>query len=364
MGYAVEKAFTTKEMMEETRSESMVSYYRKTLLNAGEVRLETGDAWEVHVRKRLNLYGNHLQLPPSLLRDRSVLEFGCSSGENALVLAALGAQLTLVEPNKLVMPRLHQLFGRFGLESQIARLSNDEIADFQSDAKFDLVLAEGFLFSLPDRDAMVAKFCGWLKPGGVGIVSFNDRAGMLLECVKCLVLRRVCQTAGIDDVLDDRSLAMARRLFASSYGQLNASRALEVWWKDNLVSPFMTVPYLWSFPELLKLVERGGCEFHASSPKWSLVDHFAWYKNVPTTAARHAKILQDMQGALVYFLTGIPTPAARRAPDEVWHGVSELQSAITDYTIGKTRDISKVSFPASLSMYLAAFPDETVRAGG
>ena len=126
--------------------------------------------------EHFNLYENHLQIPLSLLRDRSVLEFGCSSGENALVLASVGARLTLVEPNTLVIPRLRDLFKQHGFESHIARLSHEEIGDFQTDERFDLVLAEGFLFTLPNRDIIVEKLCGWLSPGGVGVISFNDSA--------------------------------------------------------------------------------------------------------------------------------------------------------------------------------------------
>jgi SAM-dependent methyltransferase len=349
---------------DQKRSESMLAYYRSTLLNAGEIPLVDAAAWQSHLRKRVNLYENHLGIPLGLLRGRSVLEFGCSSGENALVLAACGAKLTLIEPNTIVIPRMKQLFRQFGLESQIVRLCHDQIQECAIDELFDLVLAEGFLFTLANRDEMLGKLCGWVRPGGIGVVSFNDRIGMFLECTKRLALRRACQLAGIDDVGGEASLGLAQDLFGNAFGKLNASRSLRTWWKDNLVSPFITMPYLWSFPELLPLIEQAGCEFYASSPGFSSVDDFSWYKNVPTVVNRHLRLLEHVRNSFVYFLMGAPQRYAVPAAQEVMDSVLSLQQAITVLTTCPTPRIDTIHFPAPLREYLAAHPDPEVKAFG
>src|SRR5258708_38256004 len=159
---------------------SLLSYYQAHQFNPVLIPLETKQQWQSHTQKRQNLYERFLSIPLSLLRGRSVIEFGCNSGENALVLAASGANLTLVEPNNQVLPRLQELFARFGLTRQIVRLANETFESFQTDQQFDLVIAEGFLYTLPNRQQLLAKLAKLVSPGGLLVISFNDRYGCLM----------------------------------------------------------------------------------------------------------------------------------------------------------------------------------------
>src|SRR6266700_807032 len=137
--------------MAATASSSVLAYYRENRFNPVLIPVEQEAVWVSHHMKRRNLYERHLRLPPSLLRDRRGLEFGPNSGENALVLALHGARLTLVEPNEQVIPRLYELFDRFGVRDQIESVRCSGISDFESREQFDLVIAEGFLYTLTDR---------------------------------------------------------------------------------------------------------------------------------------------------------------------------------------------------------------------
>ncbi len=128
-------------------SKSLVSYYRESHFNPVPIDLQTSAEWQSHVTKRRNLYEKHLNIPFVLLPRHSVLEFGCNSGENSLVLASFGANLTLVEANEQVLPRLKENFKRHNLESQITSLINEGIEDFVADKLYDIVIAEGFLHS-------------------------------------------------------------------------------------------------------------------------------------------------------------------------------------------------------------------------
>ncbi len=111
---------------------SLVNYYKDFSFNPVHIPVEKKNEWEIHVAKRRNLYENHLKIPFSLLRDRAVIEFGCNSGENALVLGAMGAKLTLVEPNLQVTPRLEKLFDKFQLSNQIDELRKESIENFNA----------------------------------------------------------------------------------------------------------------------------------------------------------------------------------------------------------------------------------------
>src|SRR5438309_10406560 len=114
------------------RDESVLAYYQNHKFNPVLIRVEDPGVWDNHFAKRRNLYERHLGLPLSLLRGARVLEFGPNSGENALVPALFGSRLTLVEPNDQVLPRLHQLFDKFGLGGQIDAVHCETMDGFTS----------------------------------------------------------------------------------------------------------------------------------------------------------------------------------------------------------------------------------------
>ena len=343
-------------------TDSLIEYYQKNNFNPVPIALQEQAAWESHFAKRLNLYQRHLGIPLSLLRDCSVLEFGCNSGENALVLASVGANLTLVEPNEQVWLRLKALFQKFALEERIVALVQEDIESFDSKRLYDIVLAEGFLFTLPNRDEMVYKISRLLVPGGLAVISFNDRYGILIELTKRLIVWRACQLAGID-VHSIDSLGLAKRLYWEDFAQLNASRPFEVWWKDMLVSPFVISPYLWSYSELLSLIEEVDCEFHSSSPKWSSIDHFTWYKNILDSQSRHQCLLDDWARFFPFFLTGLRPSNGEfeRANPKVIASVSKLIAQISEYTTVPNSSVDAVLYPSQLDEYFNRCEDSRLR---
>ena len=340
---------------------TVLEYYRAHRFNPVPIALEDQGSWESHFRKRLNLYQRHLGIPLSLLNGRSVVEFGCNSGENALVLASMGADLTLVEPNEQVIPRLRALFKQFNLEHRISRLVHSGIDDFEPDGKYDVVIAEGFLYTLPNRDELLLKLADLLAPGGLAIITLNDKYGGLLELTKQVLLRRVCQLSGVEDIHSEACLALAKRLFYEDFRALNASRPFEAWWKDALVNDRVTdFTSLWSFPELIPLVDKAGCEFYSSSPRWAGQDNLSWYKNVPDREEHHVRLMESWGKFLPYFLTGLPVGLnAEQGPSqEVVNSVTDLVSGLASYALsGSSRPAEFFNYPTILDRHLSSFGD-------
>jgi SAM-dependent methyltransferase len=335
-------------------SKSLLEYYQQNSFNPVPIPLEDRAAWELHFAKRHNLYERHLGIPFSLLPNCSVLEFGCNSGENALVLACVGANLTLVEPNDQVLPQLKALFQKFGVTERIAALVPEGIDTFESDKIYDIVLAEGFLFTLPNRDAMVQKICRMLKPGGLAVISFNDRYGCLLEMTRRMVLWRAYQIQGIGNVHSQASLYLAEKLYGEDFSQLKASRSFEAWWKDTLINPFLASAYHWSYPELIPLMEKSGCEFYASSPKWTSIDRFTWYKNVLDSSMRHQQLIESFRLNFAFLLTGLEplTEEVLPASFAVIDAVANLIERLSDFTVNRGIPIESVVYPSLLDEYL------------
>ena len=344
-------------------STSLLSYYQDNRINPVPIPLVDGAAWEIHVAKRTNLYERHLGVSLSLLADRSVLEIGCNSGENALVLAAMGANVTLVEPNPLAIEPLLNLFSRFNLRDRIVGVHQDSIEVFETHATFDIVVAEGFLSALEHRDQMLSKVCRLVAPGGFAVVSFNDRIGHLLEVVRKLLFWRIIRIEGLTDFPNVESLGIARRLYLDDFNRLNASRPFQAWYEDVLLNPYILFDYLWSYREILPLIEQENCEFHSSSPNWSSVDRFSWYKNVLNSVERHQRVLDEVQEFFSYFITGISPLAGdvNAASPEVVAAAQDLTARISDYIQTPDANISSVFYPEELDDYLSKSSDPRLR---
>lgn len=338
---------------------SRLHYYQERRINPVPIELADAASWDRHVAKRRNLYQQHLGIPLSLLRDRSVLEFGCNSGENALVLASFGANLTLVEPHKLVLSQLMDRFEKFGLVDRIVRLIQEEIADFHTHDRYDIVIAEGFLHTLPNRDQMLQKICGLIAPGGLGVVSWEDLHGNFIEFTRKLIFWRALRLEGIEDGHSPASLDLASRLYLHDFQQLNASRPFQAWWQDVLLNPSVRWHNLWTYQQLIPILETSGCEFYSSSPRWVSADSYTWYKNVANVATRHRRILAQWFEVFPFFLTGTCPASMRTEPvsDGVVEAVSTLLLSISEYVADRSRTVSAITYPPQLGEYLESFGD-------
>ena len=341
-------------------SPSLLSYYQEHQINPVPIGIEDPRGWQAHLVKRRNLYEKHLGIPMALLRDRSVLEFGCNSGENSLVLAHHGAKLTLVEPNEQVYQRLRGLFSQFGLESCLVDLIPRRVDNFETSNRYDLVVAEGFINHLADRDEAARKITRLVAPGGRAVISFDCLYGHFLEMTRKLVFWKACRVAGIDDGHCDAALEMARRLYLDDFSRISTSRPFEAWWQDVLLNPFVSWSCLWNYGELLEIVEDEGGEFLSSSPRWSTTDDFTWHKDVLNVKTRHRALLDEWALCFSYFLTGLrPVPGhGERAGPEVIDAVSELIRLITDYVEDPLGSTDSLIFPDLLTSHFDGSGDE------
>lgn len=334
-------------------SETLLDYYRRLEFNPVPIALDTPDAVADHFRKRENLYERHLGLPLGWLRGKHVLEIGSNSGENALVLAAHGARITAVEPHAATAEQIRPLFSRFGLESQLDCVEVTTLERLETADVFDLVLAEGFLFTLDDREGAFARFASFIARGGCGVLSFNDRHGMLIELIRRALVWQIARLRGIDSPQSQGCFEIAVLLFGEDFARQKTSRSLFAWWRDTLVNPLAL--RLWSLEEIVTLVETAGCEVRSTSPVGTSADAHTWYKNVSDTPQRHATLLACRRRDLWFWLTGQRlAPAPTMDPGDAV--VAELETTI-DALIASCVDLS-VGYagpvPCEVGRYLAA----------
>lgn len=335
---------------------SLVDYYRQNRFNPVPISLATDEALATHNAKRVNLYSGHLGIPLGLLSGQQVLEFGCNSGENSVILARHGADLTLVEPNEQVHGRLRDVFAAFDLSNRLREIFSFGIEEFPEDKKYNLVLAEGFLFTLPNKAEMAAKICRLLAPGGIGVISFNCRFGGLVELHKRLTLYRACELSGVD-FCSEASLDLAQGMFGAAFERISPTRPFPSWWKDLLVNPFYADRYLWSYGELLPVIEAAGATFLSSSPRWFVEEPMRWYKKLPEPGTRHRMVMEQWHQQFGSMLTGRPSSSEQGGVDqEIVSAVETLARGISDYTEGKA-PLEAVGIAAPLTTWLSRASD-------
>ena len=122
-----------------------------------------------------------MALPRTAFAGKDVLEFGPDSGENALAFASWGARLTLVEPNERAHAAIRTYFEQFGMLSALAGITNAHVLDYRDDARYDVVVAEGFIYTVQPTRTWLAAFRRLLRDDGIFLVTYYERLGALVE---------------------------------------------------------------------------------------------------------------------------------------------------------------------------------------
>jgi len=257
---------------------------------------------------------------------------------------------------------LKALFNHKGVLRAIEELTDANVEDYEFEkGSFDLIVAEGFLNCLPNGMQVLAKLCERLAIGNQLVVSFDEQYGALLENVKAAVLRRVCQLSGDADFHGAPSLELARQLFQEDFESIATSRPFSAWWEDQLVNPYTLSPYVWLYPDVMKVVQQAGCVIHSMSPCWTARHLFTWYKDVQTASFAGDQLREEWKRAFAYLVTGLP--GLNEAPsDSVLDATGCFSKALSSYiTCGK---LDELVYPAALHEYLSSNSKLTLRALG
>lgn len=270
-------------------------YYQKYGIHSCYLSLEDKQVFTRHLATRKNLYQNILQIPMSLLAGKDVLDVGCGTGESAVVAALYGANITLLDADKSSLDKALDLFSQLGVEDRIAESSLSYLDQWTTHNLYSLVVAEGFVHTMINRDEVMARLCGLLQPGGLGVVSVSDRFGSFMEFLKKGVMWRAYQLAGIDDIHSDEALAIGRRLHEPAFLALNSPRNFDLWWEDSLTIPTLNWDQSWSHYDILNLIANYDCEYYSSSPRYHVPPRLEWFKRVKSKEERHKAVLSSFQ---------------------------------------------------------------------
>lgn len=106
-----------------------------------------------------------LGMLPASLQGKQVLDVGCWSGGDLLVLAGLGGQVTAMEEHPIAAKATRRLIELLGLEASV--IESSLFADKQEWAgRFDYAYCSGVIYHVTDPMLLLRILFAYLKPGG------------------------------------------------------------------------------------------------------------------------------------------------------------------------------------------------------
>jgi len=214
-----------------------------------------------------------LMLPPAVFGGKRLLEFGPDTGENSLVFAQWGARLTLVEPNAEAHSYIRRYFSKFGLDARLDDVVAASFLDFTAPHKFDVIDAEGFIYTIQPNSAWIRKTGECLERDGFLIISYMELYGGFIE----LLLKAIYHQAMRDQAYG-AGIETAKQLFLPKWNSIQHTRIIDSWFMDVIENPFVRRKYFIDPVELLKDMHAGGFRLYSSWPNYKDVLAMHWIK--------------------------------------------------------------------------------------
>ncbi|QIP09141.1 class I SAM-dependent methyltransferase [Bradyrhizobium symbiodeficiens] len=278
--------------------DKLFNYYERQDVLPTFGNFKSSTELEAYASQRRELFSDKLVLPPRLFRDADVLEFGPDSGENALVFAGWGANMTLAEPNRHAHPKIEAYFAHFGLNQRLRELALADVEGFSSDRRFDIIDAEGFIYTVQPSEKWLGIFHRLLNPDGYAVVSYYERYGGFFE----LALNAI-HAAG--KALSGRAaLDTAKMLFEAKWDSIPHTRSFESWLMDVLENPFVRHRYFLDAASLCAAADQQGFDVHSAWPAYRDSLDIYWHKKVLSGDDKLHRARRHLNRSRLSFLGG------------------------------------------------------------
>lgn len=117
-----------------------------------------------------------LGMLPANLQGKQVLDVGCWSGGDLLVLAGLGGQVTALEEHPIAAKAARQLINLLGLKAPV--IESSLFADNREWAgQFDYAYCSGVIYHVTDPMLLLRILFAYLKPGGDVFIETKGTTG-------------------------------------------------------------------------------------------------------------------------------------------------------------------------------------------
>jgi 2-polyprenyl-3-methyl-5-hydroxy-6-metoxy-1,4-benzoquinol methylase len=144
------------------------------------------------------------------IQDKSLLDFGCGMGEEAVYFAKLGARVTAIDISEVGIRLTRQRARHNGVGDRVdARVMRADPTQLSA-ASFDLVHGLGILHHLPDLAQALGEVKRLLKPGGTAVFLEPLGDSPVIETIKDWLLEHIDKDA-VTEHEENLKLADLRR---------------------------------------------------------------------------------------------------------------------------------------------------------
>jgi hypothetical protein len=155
-----------------------------------------------------------------------------------------------------------------------------ECADSPPDEKFDIIDAEGFIFTVKPDSLWMGLFARLLNDSGFVIVSYVEAYGSFFELLLKVIHARVRFLTGMN------SIDCASQLYAAKWASIPHTRAFASWVMDVLDNPFVRLKYFVEPQALCRQMHDAGFLLYSSWPPYKDGLSVDWIKKPLTREER------------------------------------------------------------------------------
>lgn len=240
--------------------------------------------FQKHIKRRTNLY-RQLGVTPLSFKEKDILEIGPGGGYNAIVTYTYEPKTyTLVEPNTTGFNELKSNFEKINQGN--VEFYNCMLEDFNSGKQYDIIMCEGLIPGLSNKEDFIEKVLKLLKPNGIFILTTADQISMFFE-----MIRKYMANILIEDCSSiEQKVKVLVDSFSTHLDTLDGmTRSHEDWCLDNLIGDAV-YEHSFSINDAISLMRN---EFHLLGSSPDLFSNYYWYKELPTDIVEYNQIFEE-----------------------------------------------------------------------
>jgi hypothetical protein len=154
---------------------------------------------------------------------------------------------------------------------------NDIVAasllDYLPSNKFDVIDAEGFIYTIQPNSAWIKKAAQCLANDGFFIISYMEMYGGFFELLTKAIYQFIAR-----DPAYGAGIGTAKKLFLPKWNSVQHTRKIDSWFMDVIENPFVRRKYFIDPVDLLKDMHAGGFRLYSSWPNYRDTLAMEWIK--------------------------------------------------------------------------------------
>jgi len=235
-------------------------------------KLNKAELFNSYEWMRRKLFEYNLGIPIRTFDNASLLEFGPSTGDNSLIFAHWGSKLSLIEPVEDFISCIDEYFTKHSLTENLNLVKCSTFENFETDDKFDFVIAEGFIFHTGQPAFWLPRLSSFSKKDGFVVISHLETVGFFIELLhsKCLQF--------FQSHYDKEPIALSKKMFYAKWSKVNHARNFDAWAYDNLIYPTLDAYLLNSLVDFQEIMSECGMLMWSSWPSVSNFTDVTWIK--------------------------------------------------------------------------------------